>query len=302
MSISAFIAKIGRPVHHEHRRLQRKMAKAGLQKQTIQVPNGSLGIWVGDGPADRPLVLLQGFGGTATWQWHRQVRTLAKRYRLYLPNLLYFGDSQSTQADYSVEHQADTVRQVMDQLGVDTFDLGGLSYGGLVALKFAVDYGERVKKLVITSSPGPVMTHQDLDQALARLQAAHIEELFLPDGPEAVHRLIKLAWHRPPWTPRFALLDAHPQLFTTQVEAKRHLLRHLMDRIGNAEIMARNITHETLLLWGAHDPVFPVDIGRRLSAHLGTTASLRVIDSAAHCPNLERPKEWNDTVLAFLGT
>ena len=34
--------------------------------------------------------------------------------------------------DYSIEHQVDTLKQAMERLNIARFDLGGLSYGGLV--------------------------------------------------------------------------------------------------------------------------------------------------------------------------
>lgn len=300
MSFSAFLARVTRPIQYEHRRLLRKLKRAGLEERTVQVENGSVHMWVGDGPEEQPLVLLQGFGGTATWQWHEQARVLGKKHRLFLPDMLYFGASTSSREDYSVEHQAETLGQVMDELGVPCFDLGGLSYGGLVALQFTLDHPDRVRKLIVTSSSGAVMTQEDLDQTVKRLEADDIEQIFIPEDPLSVRRLVRIAWRRPPWTPHFAMLDAHQQLFSQQVEAKRQLLRHLLERVGDDEALAGEIPHPTLLLWGEHDPVFPVAIGQRLAEHLGDSASLRVIEGTAHCPNLERPKQWNGAVLDFL--
>ena len=49
------------------------------------------------------------------------------------------------------------------------------------------------------------------------------------------------------------------------------------------------ITQQTLLIWGRHDQVFPLEIGERLAGDLGDLATLRVIDDARHAPNLEHP-------------
>ncbi|MCA9698241.1 MAG: alpha/beta fold hydrolase, partial [Myxococcales bacterium] len=46
------------------------------------------------------------------------------------------------------------------------------------------------------------------------------------------------------------------------------------------------VTHETLLIWGREDKVFPLEIGQRLARQL-RRAKLRIIDKAGHAPNLE---------------
>ncbi len=290
------------PTRLEARRLMRKMRRHGMREWKVVVGNGTVHGWIGNGPPERPLVLLQGFGGSALWQWHQQVRAFSRDFQLFLPNLFFFGDSSSKMTDRSLEFQAEAVLQMMDRFGVDTFDLGGLSYGGLVAFQLAHDHPDRVRKLVITASPGPVMTRGDFDAMLGRFGVGTIDELFLPENPDGVRRLIEVAWHKPMWTPRFALADAHKRLFTQYVEEKGQLLAHLSRLIDDPATAERTIPHETLLVWGTHDPIFPLDVGHRLRDRLGDRAALHVIDGTAHCPNIERHREWNQIVLPFLNT
>jgi pimeloyl-ACP methyl ester carboxylesterase len=74
-----------------------------------------------------------------------------------------------------------------------------------------------------------------------------------------------------------------------------------MERIDEEPAEVPERRHETLLVWGEHDPVFPQEIGERLADYLGQSAKLHVIKAVAHCPNLEKPKAWNKLVLEFLG-
>ena len=55
---------------------------------------------------------------------------------------------------------------------------------------------------------------------------------------------------------------------------------------------------ESLVIWGEHDRVFPVDIGRQLSELLG--AEFVVIEGAAHAPHVERPRKVNPLLVDFL--
>jgi pimeloyl-ACP methyl ester carboxylesterase len=67
-------------------------------------------------------------------------------------------------------------------------------------------------------------------------------------------------------------------------------------------VVHRRLAHETLVVWGEHDRIFPVDLARRLVAHLGGRARLAVLPEAAHAPNLEHPTPFNRHVLDFLGS
>lgn len=290
------------PTRMEARRLRARMKRHRMREWKVVVRNGTLHGWIGEGPPERPLVLLQGFGGSALWQWHQQVRKFARHFQLFLPNLFFFGDSRSPLAGRSLAFQAEAVVQMMDRFGVEKFDLGGLSYGGLVAFQLAHDFPDRVGKLVITASPGPVMVREDFDALLDRFGVETVDELFLPDDPAGVRRLIEVAWHKPMWTPRFALKDAHHQLFTQHVQEKSQLLEHLLEIMDDPELAQRTIPHETLLMWGNHDPIFPVELGQRLKDKLGDQARLHIVQDTAHCPNIERHREWNQVVLPFLMT
>jgi len=300
MVFNSLLAKLSRPAQKQYKRLHNIMERAGLSEKILHLPNGQLKIWVTDADRAQTLVLLQGFGGTATWQWYRQVRTLGRRFRLVLPDLLYFGDSYGALDNYTIEHQVETLKQAFDRLNIHRFDLGGLSYGGLVALRYAAEYPEDVRKLIITASPGPVMANMDMDRALRYLGVESFEEVFLPKDPSGIRRLLQLAWHRPPWAPTFALLDIHRELFAHQRPEQKRLLEHVIERIGHRSDLTLEIPHETLLVWGRHDRLFPVHIGQRLRAHIGDRAELHVIEDCAHCPNLEQAHEWNSTVMSFL--
>jgi pimeloyl-ACP methyl ester carboxylesterase len=55
----------------------------------------------------------------------------------------------------------------------------------------------------------------------------------------------------------------------------------------------------SLVIWGEHDRVFPVAIGRQLSELLG--AEFVVIEGTAHAPHIERPRQVNSILVDFLG-
>ena len=61
----------------------------------------------------------------------------------------------------------------------------------------------------------------------------------------------------------------------------------------------RSLSSPVLALWGAEDPVFPVEHGYRL-ARLVPSSHLHVFENAKHVPLLDHPFEVNDLLLGFL--
>ena len=96
----------------------------------------------GTGPA---VLLIPGIQGR--WEWMRPtVDALAARCRL-----ITFSLGPATRVD-------DTIRQVdaaLDQAGLDGAVICGVSLGGVVALRYAVQRSDRTRGLVLVSTPGP---------------------------------------------------------------------------------------------------------------------------------------------------
>jgi pimeloyl-ACP methyl ester carboxylesterase len=90
---------------------RRSFTSAGLRPAFFPLTDGAtVHIWVPASPAPSsrpPLVLLHGFGACATWQWNPFLRPLIRAgFDLYVPDLLFFGDSSSPAADRSDIYQA----------------------------------------------------------------------------------------------------------------------------------------------------------------------------------------------------
>ncbi len=95
----------------------------------------ALGASTGD--ASQPLVLLH--GGHGSWQhWARNIAPLANHYRVLVPDLPGYGDSD-TPPEPTMPSLVNTTRAALDQLlGADTpVRLAGFSFGGLVAAHIA---------------------------------------------------------------------------------------------------------------------------------------------------------------------
>lgn len=78
---------------------------------------------------------------------------LSKKYRVILYDLRSHGMSDWSASGYSLKAMSEDLIQLMDVLEINNAHLVGYSYGGLIALKTAIYYPERINKLVILESP-----------------------------------------------------------------------------------------------------------------------------------------------------
>ena len=280
------------------RAVRQRFRWAGLESRVLDLGLARVHFWIGgNGP---PLLLLHGFGGDATWGWHPQVAPLARRHTLIVPDLVWFGRSAASTEERSLYFQAEVQAALCQALGVERFDVCGVSYGGLVAFTMAAMYHDRVRRLVLVDSPGPVYDDRDHHHILDHFGVTDVSQLIIASEPRDVRRLLELAWRKPPPTPGFVLEDTFDRVFSIHVEQKRQLLAWLDHQRADPALRPEwTVPQRTMLIWGAEDPLFPVSLAERLAAELAAE-ELFVIPETRHAPNLERPDLFNDKLMHFL--
>jgi pimeloyl-ACP methyl ester carboxylesterase len=101
----------------------------------------------------RPVILLHGYLGS--WGlWQDTMAYLGRYYRTYALDFWGFGESDAKLGDtFVVQDFVGMVNQFMEQLGIAQAPLVGHSMGGTVSLSVAMQYPERVQKVVVIGSP-----------------------------------------------------------------------------------------------------------------------------------------------------
>src|SRR5947199_7262831 len=99
------------------------------------------------------LLLIHGFI-SSTLIWSEVFLPLADAgFRVIAIDLPGYGYSDKpADARYTIDAQAHAAVSLMDQLGLDTATIVGASYGGAIAATIALDYPERVEKLVLVGA------------------------------------------------------------------------------------------------------------------------------------------------------
>ncbi len=111
--------------------------------------------------AGEDLLLVAGLGGMATF-WHRQVDTLAERYRVVLHDHRGVGRSSAAPVVSSAIEMAQDLVALMDALEIDSAHIVGHSTGGAIGQQIALHHPERVRSLVLSASwAGPTQLFID---------------------------------------------------------------------------------------------------------------------------------------------
>jgi pimeloyl-ACP methyl ester carboxylesterase len=221
---------------------------------------------VGTGP---PLVLLHGLAGSARW-WSRNVPALSRAFRVITIDLPGFGSSPRGHR-LELDGIGDQLAGTMDGLGIQRASLIGHSMGGLIAAGLAADHPERVERLIL------------VDAAFLSLGA----------GVRPVTGSIPTLWRTAP-----SLL---PVLLADGLRSGPRSLTHASVQLLRADWRTKlpQIQAPTLVIWGEHDRICPLAIGRAIEAAIAG-ARLVVVAGAAHNPMWERPDVFDREVMDFL--
>ncbi|PON90938.1 Epoxide hydrolase-like [Trema orientale] len=282
--------------------LRRSFSSAGLKSTTTDLGDGTfMHCWA---PLHRidskpTLLLIHGVGANAMWQWYEFVPLLTPQFNVYVPDLLFFGDSHTTRPERSESFQAQCVAALMEAHGVKRMHVVGISYGGFVGFSLAAQFKDRVERLVICCA-GVCMEKRDMDEGMFQMRTVdEAVAILLPQTPEKARELIRVSFYKPiKWIPSCFLRDFIEFMCTSYLQERKELIHALHKDRKMSDLP--NVTQPTLIIWGEHDRVFPMELAHRLKRHIGENSELVVIKNAGHAINAEKPKEMYKHFKSFL--
>jgi pimeloyl-ACP methyl ester carboxylesterase len=145
-----------------------------------------------------PLVLIHG-GLTAISQMQGWVQPLAKRRQVIAVEMQGHGRSADTDRPMSFSAMGDDLAALLDYLSVPNADLVGHSFGGASALRAAIQHPDKVRRLVVISSPAAWSGwFPEARRGMSQVSAAMAENMMhTPTGQ------FSLQWPQPQLFPKF---------------------------------------------------------------------------------------------------
>jgi pimeloyl-ACP methyl ester carboxylesterase len=95
-----------------------------------------------------PLVMIMGFSANRSG-WIFQIPFFRRHFKIVTYDNRGVGKSDKPEGPYSTRMMADDAVKLMDHLGIEKAHIVGASMGGMIAQELAINYPERVLKLVL---------------------------------------------------------------------------------------------------------------------------------------------------------
>lgn len=247
--------------------------------------------------AEKTVVLLHGFL-SSTFSFRRLVPLLCKEFNVISVDLPPFGKSgKTTFYTYSLQNQATTVIRLLEFLGKKKVIMIGHSMGGQVALNVCYHRPEFVEQSVLLCSSGYLKRSK-----LPLIFSSYIPFFYLYVkrwlASSGVEKNLRNVVHDHSLIDE-VMLNGYLMPFTQNNEIFKGLTKMIRDREGDlTSEQLKKIETPCLLIWGEHDRVVSVQIGKRLSKDL-KNSKLIILEKTGHLVPEERPEEVFKHILTF---
>jgi pimeloyl-ACP methyl ester carboxylesterase len=238
------------------------------------------------GPADaEPIIFLHGQDSCAI-SWIYNMPALSQEFRAYaIDTLGDIGKSRPTRQPESREEYAAWLLEILDQLEIEKAGLVGLSYGGFLAMNFALAHPERVSRMVLLAPGIPNFGPPTLQWANYGMPM-----MFLP-SQFTVSRFLNGAS-----TKGYSQEDpVHQQMIIGLMNMRK--LSFMRPAFTDAEL--RGIAVPALLLLGDREIMYEPRKALDLAAGLIPNLQAELIPDAGHMLNGDQPKLVNARILEF---
>ncbi len=239
-----------------------------------------------EGGYGTPLVLLHGPGEPSVW-WMRVIPELAKKFRVIVPDLPGHGSSGSPKKKLGRETLLDWLDEFLDQTCKIPPVLVGHVVGGALAARYAIQYSEKVKQLILVDSlglsafrPAPRFALEFLRFMLSPSRKS--QKRFLTQCMYDMNGLEKgMGRHWQPFLDYSLASAKNPE----KKSAARGVMSALSEKIPPDELKKMDVP--VTLIWGRHDKANSVKVAIKISEKLGWP--LHIIEDTRDDPKLERP-------------
>lgn len=227
-----------------------------------------------------PLVMLHG-GIIEAATFSENIKTLSQDRLVLAPDMPMHGRSSFLAPHRTLEW----FNEWVDMMGLEQFDLCAHSTGGGIAVRYALQHPQRVRRLILCAPTGFGIGFPKIS--------------FKPTLPRFSDDIVEHIWGVPS-----RLSNADRYHFNMVVKEFFSSGRWWWYLSGGAWWMTdipstqlRRLHTPTLVIWGDRDPLVPLN--REVVALL-PNAQLKILESAGHVMYIEMANEFNEVVKEFI--
>jgi pimeloyl-ACP methyl ester carboxylesterase len=252
-------------------------------------------------PANPTLIMIHGFTASA-YVWKTVAPMLADDgFHVVAVDLIGFGYSDKPAwFDYKITSQARMISRFMNRLGIGRATLVGSSYGGAVAMTLALDYAERVEKLILVDT---VINDEATNHPIMKLAKipglGEVMTPFLVDSKAFMK--IRMQGTLAPANHHLITKDRIESIIRPLHAKDGHNAVLQAGRNWDADRIERDahlINQPTLIIWGEEDTVIPLHNGETLYNSV-LNSRFVVLKNCGHVPQEEKPELFVSLVSGF---
>jgi pimeloyl-ACP methyl ester carboxylesterase len=237
------------------------------------------------GKGSEALVLIHGWTCNVD-SWRDQVSELAKRNRVIAVDLLGHGQSDKPQITYSMDLFARVVEAVMRDAQVDRAVLVGHSMGTPIARQFYRKYPQKTLAIVIVDgSLRPFGDKKMMEGFMASLRGPNYKEV----GKQMFAGMAG---------PNLST-EIQERIQASFLNTPQHVLVSAMEGMADDSIWGQDKINLPVLAVLAKSPFWPADT-EQFYRSIAPQLDFQMIDGVGHFLMMEKPKQFNDSVIAFL--
>lgn len=230
---------------------------------------------------EETIILIHGMFSNLAIYYFNIAPMLAENFRVILYDMRGHGMSEKVKEGYDLTSMTEDLYALMEELDVEKTHLVGYSYGGLVALKMAVRYPEKIAKLAVIEGPDP-----NEQETLAIIDTYSKEFLIHYVNNFADTTKMQMGKRQLERNHRMYEFLFNETTIRSDMESEKDFFQ---------QKALSQITHETLLIYGEHSNCVPS--GEKLASKI-IDANLVLVPGDHNVP-IQQPETIGSELLLF---
>ncbi len=244
-----------------------------------------------------PLLLIMGLS-LSSKSWFRTVPALSENYKVIIFDNRGTGFSSKPNTPYSIEMMANDALAVMDAAEVESAHVYGISMGGMIAQRLAIQYPERIRSLILGCTTSGGANHVQPGADVSMLMLSRASSTATPE---------EMAWATAPILYSQSFLENQRDLVAEDI--KRRIEQPILPYAYMLQLQAC-LAHDSykeldqikvpaFVIHGDEDKLVPFENGETLAEKL-PNAEFLTVKGAGHIYVTEANDLVNQKVLEFL--
>lgn len=276
-----------------------------FEVKKAEISNGMYMAYVDEGEGE-VLLFVHGLGSYLP-AWQKNVEVLKNHYRCIAVDLIGYGYSSKTDKPWSLKDQSAALNQLMESLGVSKYTLVGHSMGGQISVHHALDYAEKVRRMVLVA-PAGIETFTPGQGMMFKLINP---EIIANTSKEEIEKNLYVNFHEFPSDAQFMIKDRVAIKNDPQFPLYAHMVVQGIHSMIEQPVRNQlpQLKLPVMVIFGKEDMLIP---NRVLNPSLTTAqvaesareaipgSVLHLLDGAGHMVMFEKSDEVNALIRAFL--